>query len=189
MQALTASAAMAVPAAFGIGALSGEILYFLFPGQSDEVSVCINALRLLMPGMVCLCVSYPLFSMLQAIGKAAVPLKIMIAGAVLKLVGNIVLIPFMGVDGAAVSTSFCYVFILVLAVVVYFREAGIRPEARPFLSILYSGAMCGAAAYLVSDLLELRDMSGFIVLAASVAVGAAVYFGFMAALRSSLDCS
>lgn len=185
MQALTASAAMAVPAAFGIGALSGEILTFLFPGQSDEVSVCINALRLLMPGMVCLCVSYPLFSMLQAIGKAAVPLKIMITGAVLKLVGNIILIPFMGVDGAAVSTSICYVFILAAAVVVYFREAGIKPEVRPFLSILYSGAMCGAAAYLVSDLLELHNMSGVIIIAASVTAGAALYFIFMALLRGS----
>ncbi len=183
MQALAAAAVIAVPAACGMGVLSGEILHFLFPKQSDEVGVCISSLRCLMPGMVCLCMSFPIFSMLQAVGKATVPLKIMLMGAAAKLVGNILLIPIMGADGAAVSTSVCYVLILLSAVRVYFMETGVKLSVKPFLSILYSGAMCGAAAYLVSDLMTLHGFGNTMVLFASTAVGGAVYIGFMAALR------
>lgn len=93
MQALITSAVIAVPSAFGIAVLAPEILGFLFPKQSDEINVCINSLRLLMPGMVCLCISFPVFSMLQAIGKASLPLKIMLLGTVIKFAGNILLIP------------------------------------------------------------------------------------------------
>ncbi len=189
MQALAAAAVIAVPAACGMGVLSGEILHFLFPKQSDEVRICIGALRYLMPGMVCLCMSFPIFSMLQAVGKATVPLKIMLMGAAAKLMGNLMLIPFMGADGAALSTSICYVLILFAALRVYFKATGVRLSVSPFLSIFYSGAMCGAAAYLVSDLMTLHGFGNTMVLFTSTAVGGAVYIGFMAALRDGFTNS
>lgn len=175
LQALLTAAIIAVPCAFGLGVLSPEILLFLFARQSDEAEICINSLRLLMPGMVCLCVSFPLFSMLQAIGKASAPLKIMLLGTVIKLAGNLVLIPFMGADGAAVSTSVCYVVILAVSLAVYIKSTGISISIAPFISVVYAGLLCGASAYLASDLCGRYGMSDFSAILFAVISGGFIY--------------
>ena len=177
MQALYTAAVIAVPAAVGLGVMSGEVLEFLFPHQSDEAAVCVDALKVLMPGMVCLCISYPLFSMLQAIGKASVPLKIMLAGTAIKFAGNYFLIPVIGVDGAALSTTICYSAILLLSLWSFTVYAGVKLEMLPFIKVIYSGAMCGGTAYLMSSLL--RSGSLFIDLAVTACVGGAVYFAMI----------
>ena len=182
MQALVTSAVIAIPAAVGLGVLSSEIMTFLFPRQSDEVAVCVNSLRLLMPGMVFLCVSYPLFSMLQAIGKTSLPLKIMLLGTAVKLIGNLALIPFMGVDGAALSTSLCYGIILAVSFAVFQKTSGVHISAAPFLQVLYAGIMCGASAYLVAALLEAKNMSTAAVIIFSALIGGMVYIGVIVAV-------
>ncbi|MDE7098627.1 MAG: polysaccharide biosynthesis protein [Ruminococcus sp.] len=175
LQALLTASIIAVPASFGMGVLAPEILMFLFAKQHDEAEICINSLRLLMPGMVCLCLSFPLFSMLQAIGKASAPLKIMFAGTIIKLLGNLILIPLMGADGAALSTSICYVVILAVSLDIYIKLSGITIEIAPFVSVLYSGLLCGVSAYLTADVCK-RYMSGqFAVILLATLIGGFVY--------------
>lgn len=175
LQALLTASIISVPAAFGMGVLSPEILHFLFARQSDEAEICINSLRLLMPGMVFLCLSFPLFSMLQAIGKASSPLKIMLLGTIIKLAGNLILIPFMGADGAALSTSVCYAAILAVSLVVYIKSTGISLNTMPFLSIAYAGILCGAAAYLAADICGRYNMHEITVIFSAVVSGGIVY--------------
>ena len=175
LQALLTASIIAVPFAFGLGVLSPEILLFLFARQSEEAEICINSLRLLMPGMVCLCVSFPLFSMLQAIGKASAPLKIMLLGTVIKLAGNLILIPFMGADGAAVSTSVCYVVILAVSLAVYIKSTGISISIAPFISVAYAGLLCGATAYLAADLCGRYGKSDFSAIFCAVLSGGFIY--------------
>lgn len=187
MQALLTASIIAVPAAFGMGVLSGEILHFLFPKQHDEVEICINSLRFLMPGMVCLCLSFPIFSMLQAIGKASAPLKIMIVGAAVKLVGNLITIPFMEAEGAAVSTSICYILILAVSLRLFASETGIELPVKPFAAVIYAGAMCSASAYLVSDILKMHGSGEVFRLFAAAAAGGIVYLGVIAAMRDTIE--
>lgn len=174
-QALLTSAVIAVPAAAGMIVLAPEIMSFLFPNQSDEVEICINALRLMMPGMVFLCISFPLFSMLQAIGKPVLPLKIMILGTAVKLVGNLSLIPHMGVDGAALSTTICYGVILAVSFTAFVRASGVRICAPPFMGIIYAGLMCGGVAYLTASAAERQHLHGIAVILLSMLTGGAVY--------------
>ena len=174
-QALFGSAFIAVPSAVGIGVLSKEILLFLFSRQTDEALLCAEPLRLLMPGMVLLCISSTVFSMLQAVGRADVPLKIMLIGTAVKLAGNIAMIPFMGAEGAALSTSVSYGVIAVLSLWIYFKYTGTAPDITPLLAVVYSGAMCGGAVWLVSDILQRPGASGFISLLIPVCIGGAVY--------------
>ncbi len=174
-QALLTSAVIAVPAAAGMIVLAPEIMSFLFPNQSDEVEICINALRLMMPGMVFLCISFPLFSMLQAIGKPVLPLKIMILGTAVKLVGNLSLIPHMGVDGAALSTTICYGVILAVSFIAFVRASGVRICAPPFMGIIYAGLMCGGVAYLTASAAERQHLHGIAVILLSMLTGGAVY--------------
>ena len=175
VQALLTAAAIAVPAAAGMIVLAPEIMGFLFPRQSDEVAVCVNAFRLMMPGMVFLCVSFPLFSMLQAIGKPVLPLKIMVLGTVVKLVGNLALIPLMGVDGAALSTTVCYGVILAISLTAFVKSAGVHIGIAPFMGILYAGLMCGGMAYLTASIAAAHGISGMAVIFLSALTGGAVY--------------
>ncbi len=175
VQALLTSAVIAVPAAAGMIVLAPEIMRFLFPRQSDEVEICINALRLMMPGMVFLCISFPLFSMLQAIGKPAQPLKIMLLGTAVKLAGNLALIPSMGVDGAALSTTICYGVILAVSLYAFVKASGVHISLSPFMGVIYAGLMCGGAAYLTVSAAETYLVSGFTVILLSALAGGTVY--------------
>lgn len=178
VQALLMAEIIAVPSAAGIGAAAPQVLGILFPNQSDEAAICISSLRLLMPAMVCLCISFPLFSMLQAIGRAGLPLKIMLAGTGVKLAGNLALIPLLGVDGAALSTSVSYVVILIISVIMYIRESGLSLTSAPFLKVLYAGAMCGGAAYAALGLTAGKGL--LISLISAVFAGGAVYIAVLA---------
>ncbi|MBP5362280.1 MAG: polysaccharide biosynthesis C-terminal domain-containing protein [Ruminococcus sp.] len=194
LQALMTAAVISVPSAFGLGVLAPEILHMLFPKQSEEVEISVSALRLLMPGMVCLCLSYPVFSLLQAIGMPFVPLKIMLAGTALKLAGNIVLIPVMGVNGAALSTSVCYLVILIASLVVYVNRSGIDLPLSPFLKVLYAGVMCGGSSYLATGICFRVVLVKSIALVVPIVTGAGIYFLSLAILSAgqkrgpSSDC-
>jgi len=175
VQALLTSAVIAVPAAVGLGIFAPEVLKLLFPRQSDEAAVCVSALRYLMAGMVCLCISAPLFSMLQAVGRASAPLRIMLLGTAVKLGLNLLLIPFMGADGAAASTSVSYMLILGVSLRVYIKETGAAVPAAPFGKVIYSGAVCGAAALFVHGAVSRSGAPPVIVLAAAAAAGGVIY--------------
>ena len=177
LHALLTAAAIAVPAAVGLGVMADQTLMLLFPEQRDEAALCIIPLKVLMPGMVCLCLSYPLFAMLQGIGRASAPLKIMAAGTAVKLVGNVMLIPLTGLSGAAFSTTVSYIVILLTAASVYSKAAGLRPELLPFALIGYAGAMCGGAAYLAAGAGERAGLPAIAVLALSAAAGGIAYIG------------
>ena len=173
-QALLAALIIAVPAAVGIGILAKPLLLMLFPLQTDEISICVKSLQYLMPGMVFLCVSFPVFSMLQATGNSSVPLKIMLIGALVKLIGNLTLIKHMGIDGAAISTTLCYTIIIILSLSVYLKLTGIKLKAKPFLSVIYSGILCGVSAMLCMNILS-PIISDIPALFASIAVGGGIY--------------
>ncbi len=174
-QAILAAAVIAVPAAVGLAALSPWVLHFLFPKQWDEAEICVNALRLLMPGMVCLCLSFPIFGMLQGIGRASSPLKIMALGTAVKLAGNILFIPFAGANGAAVSTSLCYVVILAVSMRTYIKAAEISLKTGQFFPVILSGTLCGGAALLMSDISSRSGADGVLVILLSAVVGGGVY--------------
>ena len=178
VQALLTSVVIAVPAAVGLFVFAPEVLTLLYPRQTDEAAICVSSLRYLMAGMVFLCVSYPLFSMLQAVGKPSAPLKIMLLGTLIKLAGNLLLIPFMGVDGAALSTTICYGVILVVSLRIFAKETNVRIKAAPFIKTVYAGAMCGGAAYLTAAFLERKGVSPILELFFSGVVGGTVYLVF-----------
>lgn len=184
-QALLAAAVIAAPAAVGLAVLSPWVLHFLFPRQWDEAEICVNALRLLMPGMVCLCLSFPLFGMLQGIGRASSPLKIMALGTAVKLAGNLIFIPFAGANGAAISTSICYAVILAVSLRTYIKAAGVSLKAEPFFSVVLSGLLCGGAALLVSDISARYGADGILVILLSALTGGAVYLSSLMFMKKS----
>ena len=84
-------------------------------------------------------------------------------------------IPQLNVTGAAVSTAVCYGIMSVISVFILCRRTGISPGdiAVPLCGILFSGILCGAAAYACSMLISWN--SELLRLAASVSAGGLAY--------------
>lgn len=146
-----AAAAMVLPSAGGLWVLAEPVMHVLYSGRPEEAALAAEALRSLLPGMVCLCLTFPLCSILQGIGRAAIPVECMLVGVALKLVGNLLLIPRpeFCISGAGISTSACYLVLLVLIVWSLRRILGESLHLlRPLLPIGFGAAVCTAVAWL-----------------------------------------
>ncbi|MBQ8928632.1 MAG: polysaccharide biosynthesis C-terminal domain-containing protein [Oscillospiraceae bacterium] len=174
-QVLLLAALAAVPAGCGIAVLGEETLAFLFAGRIGEIRAAAGSLVCLAPGMVCLCLSSGIFSILQAAGRADLPVKLLVPGAAVKLVLNLLLLPRYGTAGAGLATSAGYVLILALSLVCLRRVLGVPLHlGRPLVCMLYSGVMCAAAAWLSCRCLQgrLPFHAGYLL---AVCAGAGVY--------------
>lgn len=172
---LKATAFIAVPAGIGISLLSKEILLFLYPGRAAECAVSAESLAFLGIGVIFLSLSFPLFSMFQATGRADLPVKLMAVGVAVKLAGNLLLIPIPGINvsGAAVSTLLCYLVIFILSVIIYQRYTGIKIKLlKMFFSPVFSGILCGITARLVYSVIPLENV---LALPLAIIAGGAIY--------------
>lgn len=147
------SALVSVPAGLGIAALSGELLSLLFGGRALEISVCTDAMTVLGAAVPFVCISSSAFAVLQAAGRADIPVKLMAIGAGVKLLGNIILTPMpsLGITGAAAATLVCYAVICVMSLRELFRVTGadMRGLASKLARICAGGVLCAAAAFFV----------------------------------------
>ena len=109
----------------------------------------------------------------------------MLLGTAVKLGGNLLLIPVMGVDGAAVSTSVSYAVVFAAAFAVYMRVTAVRLSAVPFVKIAFCAALCGISAHLTSDICCRAEVSAFVSLTLSVGIGGAVYIGSLYSLSGA----
>lgn len=151
-QVLMLTGLAAIPAGCGVFALSEGILEFLFSGREAEIQAAVSGLRYLSGGLICLCLSFPVFSLLQAVGREDLPVKIMLSGIAVKLAGNLLLIPRFCTAGASVSTSLCYALILVLALICLKKELG-EPLylGRTLGAQLWGGLLCAGTAWVCYD--------------------------------------
>ena len=115
--------------------------------------------------------------MLQAIGRADLPVKIMTVGVIIKLVGNITLmkIPEISIDGAAISTSICYFVICIWSLISLKKLTGVKFDfLNLFIKPTFAAILCGATAFLSNDYLNERIQSKISVLI-SIAFGGLIY--------------
>ncbi|MBR1527833.1 MAG: polysaccharide biosynthesis C-terminal domain-containing protein [Oscillospiraceae bacterium] len=151
-QVLILTGLLAVPAGCGIFALSEGILEFLFSGRAAEIQAAVPGLQYLSAGLIFLCLSFPVFSLLQAVGREDLPVKVMLPAILVKLICNIFLIPRFCTAGAAISTGICYGLILILALICLKKELGEPLKIiRPLLCQLWGGFLCAGSAWLCYD--------------------------------------
>lgn len=175
--ALMVTGFIAIPSGFGICVLSKEILSFLYPLRLDEILVSYESLIYLGLGVIMLALSFPVFSMLQAIGRADIPVKIMLTGVVVKFIGNMVLIPIpkINVTGAGISTLICYLIILILSIYAFCKETKVKLNLfKIFISPLYAGLLCASTALLSNSIIS-RFLDSRIVLPLSIMLGGGMY--------------
>ncbi|MCL2086357.1 MAG: polysaccharide biosynthesis C-terminal domain-containing protein [Oscillospiraceae bacterium] len=167
------------PLCLGMAVLAEPILNLLYFARPDEAMVCVKPLIILSTGGIFLALTGALFNIFQAIGRADLQIKIMVMGGMLKLGGNLLLIPIpeLNISGAAISTLLCYTFISVTGLITLKHIKGISFCFLPhFTSALINSLLCAGVSYMLYHHLPIGG-GEVIKLATSVAAGAAVYIG------------
>lgn len=178
MNVIFTSAFIAVPSGIGISVLAPRILNLLFPTREAETAICVLPLRILGAGVIFLSISSVLFAVLQAAGHSDIPVKTMLCGVAVKLLGNLILvsIPQLNVTGAAISTTLCYLLIMIISIrsAAIYTGINVTSVYKQLLKMTFCGALCGAAAFFSEELLLNLANSRF-TLIISVPLGALFY--------------
>lgn len=173
---LRRTAFLAVPAGLSVAVLAEPILQLLFASRSAEIAAAAEPLRRLGLAVVLAAPAYPLFSMLQAAGFAGDTVTVMLCGAAVKLAGNLLLIPRMGLCGAALSTLLCYALILLLAAAVFRRRTGTALSlAAAYLRPMLCGGLCAGVSGAVCTRLSAVSASRMLPLLIAAAAGGSLY--------------
>ncbi|MBR4287671.1 MAG: polysaccharide biosynthesis protein [Clostridia bacterium] len=144
---------ISLPAGAGFFVLSEPILGILYGGDSDisnGIAIAAPILALYGLMMAILALSSPLTNILQAIGRADVPVKALLLGCAFKIGLNYLLIgvPQINLKGAVVGTGVFYFICILCNYIVLRKETGVRLDIKSvFVKPIISSVVCGGAAY------------------------------------------
>ena len=153
---LRLTALFCFPAGLGLTALAGPITQALY-GAGPSTPLVAGVLGVLGPASLFTAMCTPLSSMLQAVGRADLPVKLLAAAMAVKVGVNWVLcgVPEINLLGAGVGTLLCYLFLMAAQLYCLQKAAGVRlPVGRALLGPLLSAVACAGAAWAGYRLLE-----------------------------------
>ena len=152
--ALRISALLAFPMGVGLYVLGEPIMALIFPSLTSELAgPLLSTLGL---ATVFVCMMLVCNSILQAYGFVNLPVIIMLAGGVIKIVlnYNVVVLPQVGIYGAPLGNIFCFALCLILDLIVMARVIPGRPKYIPlFAKPAAAAAVMGLGAWAVHGLL------------------------------------
>lgn len=148
---------IAIPAGLVMGFLAEPVVRILYVGSKTESSIPIAAPFVAVYGFfaLILAVSTPVTNMLQAIGRADVPVKTLLIGSAVKFICNFVLvgIPSVNIKGAPVGTILCYIIIVFLNLYVLLKETGVRINwYKVFIKPLAAGGIAGISSKVLYEI-------------------------------------
>lgn len=168
---------IAFPAGFGLAALAEPILTAVYGADPASVPIAAPILRVLGVAAIFVALATPTNSMLQAVGRTDLPVKLMLVGGLLKLTINFTLVPRpdMNIQAAPYGTAVCYGFIVCVSVPLLCRYTGVRMRfSKVFLKPMFSGAMCAASAWCAFRWIS-RLTGGTVAVLLAIGIGACVY--------------
>lgn len=175
---LLSAAVVSIPAGIGIFVMAKPALNLLFSQRQLEIKVCADSLAVLGMAVPFLSISSAAFTILQAADRADIPVRLMGVGAVVKLVGNLILVsvPEINVTGAALSTLICYIVICAFVCIDLKRYAHMKMKTFfvNIVKITAAAICCGAGAFLMYNAL-VNSSSELLRVAGSCLFGAVIY--------------
>ncbi len=138
-----------LPAGIGLSVLAKPLLILLY-GVRVEVDIAAIVLQVMGISSIFIATSTPICSMLQAIGRVDMPLKLYTVGMIMKIIINYILvgIPQINIQGAAVGSLVAYLFVSVIGIYIIAKDTGVVPDFRKILlKPLFAAICCGVAAY------------------------------------------
>lgn len=149
------------PAGLGMSVLSYPIMDLVYNTMGKnksigEISVAAQIMSIYAIGIIFVALGTPLCSILQAVGRADIPLKILTIGVIIKVLLNYILvgIPEINIQGAGIGTLACYLFVCVTSIVclkkiintyINFNQVFVKP--------IISSILCALGAYASHGLL------------------------------------
>ena len=155
-------ALLALPAGVGLSVLSSPIMSLVLPAQQEGALAAGPHLRILGIACIFVCLMILTNAILQTYGKEHLPIFTVIAGGVVKIVMNYLLVgnPNVGIRGAPWSTLCCYGVIAGLNLFFVWKYSPRKPHYfRLFARPVFASALMGLAAWAVCSLVS-RLLSG-----------------------------
>ena len=155
-------AILALPAGIGLSVLSTPIEILMLPMQPEDALAAGPHLRILGIALIFICLMILTNAILQTYGKEKLPIFTVIAGGVVKVVMNYILVgnPDISIHGAPISTLCCYLTICGLNLFFVWKYSPEKPRyTRLFGKPIVASAVMGAAAWAVCGLVA-RVLSG-----------------------------
>ena len=166
---------VATPCGIGLSVLARPIMRMVYDDVTAQVAG--PMLEVMGIAVIFICLVAPINAMLQAVGRADIPAKIVLVGGAVKLLLNttLVLNPYINIMGSAYRTLACYVVMVVLSLIALLRVVRVRLKWRGiFLKPLFSGVLCGVAAWAANGLLA-RIMPGTVATILAILIAGIVY--------------
>ena len=153
--ALRISALSACPMAVGLFVLGEPIMALIFPNLNPQLAgPLLSTLGL---ATLFVCMMLVCNSILQAHGFVSLPVIIMVAGGVVKIITNynVVIQPTIGIYGAPMGNILCFALCMTLDLVVMSRVIPRRPKyIQVFAKPLAASALMGLGAWAVHGLMS-----------------------------------
>lgn len=177
--ALRISMMVALPAGFGMAALSEPILKLLYSSQQHMAPVGAPLLTVYGFGVFLFAAASPITNMLQAVGRTDIPLKSVAIGSALKIFLNFILIgrPEINIHGAPISTTICYIVMVAINLTSLLKITKAKINFfSVFVKPLVSAAACGATAWSAYFILVNKiGLSSKLSTLVSICLGAGIY--------------
>lgn len=141
-----------LPAGLGMSVLAWPIMNLVYgnPARTAEVFIGSNVLQVMGISVIFIATSTPICSMLQAVGRVDLPLKLLSIGMGIKILLNYTLvgIPNINIQGATVGSLVGYLFVTVSGIYFLCKETRIVPNfVTVFVKPLLAAALCAVTAY------------------------------------------
>lgn len=145
-----------VPAGLGLSVMAYPISELVF-GARISMPITARVLTLLGIASIFAALSTPINSMLQAVGRVDLPVKLFLIGLTMKVTLNYILsgMPQVNIQGAAIGTLCCYLFITIAGLWLLLRVTKVKiPLFSVVIKPFIGAILCCAAAYVTQDFLR-----------------------------------
>jgi len=119
-------------------------------------------------------------SILSGIGKPLITGKIFIVAAIINIILDIILIPLIGINGAAIGTLIAYIYISFMSFVYMKREVVLAFDTKSFFKTLFAGAIFIVLLSLLKKFLVMSVIPEAIV---SISISVIIYISLIFLLK------
>ena len=167
-----------IPCAVGLFALSAPVIDLLYKIDDQRLAIASALMRTSAIGVIFLSLVQTLTGILQGAGKQHIPVVNLFIGGVVKVVLMLTLMrnPAIEIQGAAISTTACYIVAGVLDAIYLIRFTKLKLNVLDtFIKPTVAALIMGGAAYFSYGLIHAKISSNTVATAGAILIGIVLY--------------
>ena len=167
-----------IPCAVGLFALSAPVIDLLYTIDDQRLAIASALMRTSAIGVIFLSLVQTLTGILQGAGKQHIPVINLFIGGVVKVILMLTLMrnPAIEIQGAAISTTACYIVAGVLDAIYLIRFTKLKLNVMDtFVKPIVAALVMGGAAYFSYNLIHAKIASNTIATAGAILIGVVLY--------------